>query len=42
MKCIITVIVMFLLVGCQTEHNQPQVSGKSEPVNSSEVMRNEF
>jgi hypothetical protein len=41
MKIIIAVIVTLCLVGCQAAHqNYPQVSGKSEPVNSAEVMRN--
>jgi len=40
MKLLITAIVMFCLVGCQSIHNQPPVSGKTEPVNSAEVMRN--
>ncbi|ELK9820449.1 conjugal transfer protein [Escherichia coli] len=40
MKIIIAVIVTLCLVGCQAAHQLPQVSGKSEPVNSAEVMRN--
>lgn len=40
MKLIITFFVTLFLVGCQASHKQPPVSGKSEPVNSEEVMRN--
>lgn len=40
MKKLITFIVALFLVGCQASHKQPPVSGKSEPVNSEEVMRN--
>lgn len=40
MKIFITVFVTLCLVGCQASHKQPPVSGKSEPVNSEEVMRN--
>ncbi len=40
MKKLITVIVMLCLVGCQAKHELPPVSGKSEPVNSAEVMKN--
>jgi hypothetical protein len=34
--------VTLYLFGCQASHKQPPVSGKSEPVNSAEVMRNGF
>ncbi|HGC5341794.1 TPA: hypothetical protein ACIYQ6_004589, partial [Escherichia coli] len=40
MKLIITFFVTLCLFGCQASHKQPPVSGKSEPVNSAEVMRN--
>lgn len=40
MKLLIAAIVTICLVGCQSSHIQPPVSGKTEPVNSAEVMRN--
>lgn len=39
MKLLIMALVTLCLVGCQASHKLPPVSGKSEPVNSAEVMR---
>ncbi|MCH4743417.1 conjugal transfer protein [Escherichia coli] len=40
MKLLIVAFVTLCLVGCQASHKLPPVSGKSEPVNSAEVMQN--
>ncbi|WP_331275426.1 hypothetical protein, partial [Escherichia coli] len=40
MKLLIVAFVTLCLAGCQASHKLPPVSGKSEPVNSAEVMQN--
>ncbi len=42
MKLLIVAFVTLCLAGCQVSHKLPPVSGKSEPVNSAEVMQMEF